>query len=321
MKKFVFLSIVILLLAACSTAEKTPIVEPTNTPIPPTRTSTPVPPTPTETITPTPTDTPAPTEKSQPTHTLEPIFSNQSTISLAEECRSAIDGFYTLRKDLGLPSHFMEEDPFRKETDFNPNQYLDVLPNLEITPGFILDYVYFYDWLGGKPLIYARNFDAEPFRTYEDFLGSYGEERTDESSYSYLPYWYEFLGQIKIDKTPASYFQHLILALLGDQFYLDWHALYNDTIVLCDPSDMAYVEEEMAAFDLEFPEDVQNRIGDLNFNPVILVEENSVTLRFLSFSKWSGFYERVYIVDKDDPMNIMDAQFNQLIEYDCGIMF
>ena len=67
MKKFVFLPVVILLLAACSTAEKTPIEEPTNTPIPPTRTSTPVPPTPTETNTPTPTDTPEPTVTSTPT--------------------------------------------------------------------------------------------------------------------------------------------------------------------------------------------------------------------------------------------------------------
>jgi hypothetical protein len=113
---------------------------------------------------------------------------------------------------------------------------------LNIAPGYQLDYLYFLDHLGGKPVLYARPIDNAPFQTYEEFLQSYGEEISGESSYAALNHAYDYLDQIQIDGSPESYFQFIVLALLGDQFYLDWHGLYNDTMILCDSSDLARVD-------------------------------------------------------------------------------
>ena len=147
-----------------------------------------------------------------------------------------------------------------------------------------------------------------------NFLNFFGEEITEERSYGELRHKYDYLEYIQIDKSPVSYFEFVTLAILGDQYYLWWHALYNDAKILCDSSDMSYVDEEMAGFDLEFPQDIKDRIEQIDFNPLVLVEETSVTVRFVTFTKWGGFFENVYVMDKENPMQLLDVQFNSLIK-------
>jgi hypothetical protein len=53
----------------------------------------------------------------------------------------------------------------------------------------------------------------------------------------------------------------------------------------------------------------------------VIIKEDSVIVRFVSFTKWGGFYENVYEMDIDNPLNLLDVNFNPLIEYDCGILF
>ena len=76
-----------------------------------------------------------------------------------------------------------------------------------------------------------------------------------------------------------------------------------------------------AGFELEFSQEMQDRIAQIDFTPVVLVEDVSVTVRFVTFTKWGGFFENVYVMDISDPMQLLDVQFNPLIEYDCGINF
>jgi hypothetical protein len=246
---------------------------------------------------------------------------NQAAILIGSECGEVINGLYTLKEALGLPEHFMSENPFRQNTDFNPNRYFQVLTHLKITSGYNLDYIYFNDELGGLPLVYARKTSDLPFQSYDELLNFYGEEISGERSYGKLRHKYDYLEQIRIDKTPESYFEFVTLAFLGDQFYLWWHGLYNDAKILCDHSDLSVVDEDMAGFDLEFPKDVKDRIEKIDFTPVVLVDETTVTVRFVTFTKWGGFFENVYVMDKENPMQLQDVQFNPLIEYDCGINF
>ena len=84
---------------------------------------------------------------------------------------------------------------------------------------------------------------------------------------------------------------------------------------------MQYVDAEMNGFDIEFPQDVKDRIDKIDFSPVVIVGESDVTVRFVTFTKWGGFFENVYVMDKEDPMQLLDVKFNPLIEYDCGINF
>jgi hypothetical protein len=240
---------------------------------------------------------------------------------MLNECRTVTDGLYNLKKDLGLPDHFTAENPVRLDSEFDPNQYFQVLKHLKLASGYKLDYIYFNDELGGLPLVYARKSGSAPFQSYSDLLKSFGEEISGERSYVELRHKYDYLERIQIDKTPESYFEFVTLAFLGDQFYLWWHALYNDAIILCDPSDIQFVDAEMKGFELEFPQDVKDRIEDIDFSPIVTVDETSVTVRFVTFTKWGGFFENVYVMDKNNPMQLLDVKFNPLIEYDCGISF
>ncbi len=207
----------------------------------------------TDTLTPTSTKTatfpPTVTRTATATRTQQPSPTASSTpapaVPVSDTCRSAIDGFDALKKYLGLPDHFNSGEPFRKAGDFDPNRYFAILKHLKIESGYTLDYVYYLDELGGKPLVYARKVGDPPFQSYDEFLESIGQERSGERSYINLPNAFDYLQKIQVDGTEASYFQFDILAELGDQFYLSWHALYNDFIILCDAGDLKPVEREL----------------------------------------------------------------------------
>lgn len=281
--------------------------------------------TPTGTPVPTQTKTPTPVPSSTATVPVVKVptssLSDPSAVSLMNECRRVVDGLYALKSELGLPEHFTTENSFRQATDFNPNQYFQVFNHLKIKPGYTLDYIYFQDELGSKPLVYARKSSTAPFHTYEEFLKSYGEEMSGERSYARLNHAFDYLQQIQTDKSPESYYEFVLLAFLGDQFYLQWHGLYNDSKILCDPSDMQYVNKDMNDFEVEFPEEVKNNIEKIDFKPAILTNEDTVSVRIVAFTKWGGFWENIYVMDKENPMNLKDVQSNTLLEYDCGISF
>ncbi len=241
--------------------------------------------------------------------------------SMSTECRSVMDGLYDLKKDLGLPEHLMSENPVRQDTDFDPNQYFQVLTHLQMKPGYRLDFVYFNDWMGGMPLVYARETDSAPFQSYADYLRSFGEEPSDETSFKKLGHNSDYLGQVQADQTPESYFEFVSLAFLGDQFYLWWHSNYNDEKIMCDSSDVQYIEADLQGFQLKLPREVRNGIKKIDFTPTVKVDQTEVTVRFVTFTKWGGFYENIYVLDKDDPAKVHSQKAKPLIEYNCGIAF
>ena len=309
------LAFIIFSILGCAALAPQPTPTPTAT-----STSTTIP-----TKTPIPTATATETPKPSPTPTIPPVptisIDTQSAINMQADCRQAIDGFHNLKNGLGLPDHFMSENPLRQAADFDPNQYFNVLTHLKLASGYKLDYVYFNDELGGLPLVYARKSSSAPYKSYSELLKSYGEDVTGERSYGELLHKYDYLEKVKIDKTPESYLEFVTLAFLGDQFYLWWHGLYNDAVILCDSSDQQYVDAELNDFEIEFPQDVIDRIDKIDFTPIVIVDESTVTVHFVTFTKWGGFFENIYVMDKGDPMQLLDVEFNPVVEYDCGIAF
>ncbi len=305
----------ILLVTGCALSGPEPVATATQTKTATkTATSTPLP-TATKTYTAEP--SPTATRLSVPTSSVP----HDPGLIMSSECRQVIDGLIGLKSELGLPEHFMAENPSRQSSDFDPNQYFKVMTHLSIAPGYELDFIYFNDELGGLPLVYARRTSSTPFRSYEDILASFGEEIAGERSYGQLRHKYDYLERIQIDGTHESYFQFVTLAFLGDQFYLWWHGLYNDAKILCDSSDLQYVYDDLEGFELEFPKGVEEGIAQIDFVPVVVVDDKSVTVRYVTFTKWGGFFENVYVMDRENPTLLLDVRFNPLIEYECGISF
>jgi predicted small lipoprotein YifL len=270
-----------------------------------------------------PTDaTEIPLEKTaMPLPTEPPPSENPPPKSMSANCSSAVDGLYTLKSGLEFPQYFQAENPVKQGGEFDPNRYFEVLTRLQMAPGYVLDYAYRFDGMGGGPLLYARQSGQEPFKTASDLLAALntGEKiNPDKPSFG----WNElYLSRVQVDGSPESYLEFILLAISGGQFYLFWHSNYNDTVILCNPDLMKYARDELSSFQLELPPEVLSAAEKIDYTPTVSVEEKSVTVRLVTFSKWGGFSEDVYVLDREDPSKILEQRSTPLVEYDCRIKF
>jgi hypothetical protein len=91
--------------------------------------------------------------------------------------------------------------------------------------------------------------------------------------------------------------------------------------ILCDADDIQSVQADLQAFNLQLPTEVRKGFKTIDLPPTVKMEEDKITVRLVTFSKWGGIYENIFVLDKDDPANLLDIKSEILIPYDCGIMF
>lgn len=197
----------------------------------------------------------------------------------------------------------------KQDGDFDVNRYFEVLTHLKTHDGYTLDYVYSSDGLGGYPLLYARPMDQKPFQTPDDF-----DEAKPPS----------YISAVEADGTPESYLQLSILALMGSQFYLSWHANYNDAQVLCGSSDIERIISENAKSDFGAKlTSTQKREARAisQPGPMVTIDGERVTVSMLIFTNWGGFVRRTYTITEPFPHAILDVHNETLVEYNCGVMF
>jgi hypothetical protein len=232
---------------------------------------------------------------------------------LAAVCRETVDGLRALLPD-DMPRELSQENAPRTASDFDIQTYFTVLDHLSLPDGLVLDWVYYWDGMGGFPVIYARPADQEPYLTYADFGKEYGEE------WEFYP---NYLDQIVVDGTPAGYLQLALLDVLGGQFYLFWHAGYMLRDVVCDPDGVeAIVTDKLTGdFGLPMTEEQAAAARDLDPAPVVTFADNTVSVDLIVFSDWRGFYRLPYAMQRDFPHGATYGEFSVLVPYDCGIMF
>ena len=185
----------------------------------------------------------------------------------------------------------------------------------------MLDYVYYFDELGGKPMLFAREVGGPQFKSYEEFLASIGEEAAGERSYTILPHAFDYLEKVVVDGTEGSSFQFAFLALLGDQFYLSWHALYNDFVVLCELRDAEPIAERLRGAQPGLSDEEVEQVKSINYEPTTAINGDAVTVRMVVFSNWGGFWENLYVMDRQNPYHLLDMKQNVFMPYDCGTAF
>jgi hypothetical protein len=160
---------------------------------------------------------------------------------------------------------------------------------------------------------------------------------------------YEYLDHIQVDDTAEGFFEFIVLYIMGDQFYLYWHANYNDTRIVCDRAGLevviaateefgtplsSEVQREARALDLEprvqFEEGtlagerlhaVVAQEQRLDLEPRVESEEGTVHVRVVTFTKWGGFFEETYTISRDFPHTILHHEADMLVAYDCGVSF
>ena len=225
-------------------------------------------------------------------------------------CQGATYALKSLTQYLPLPER--REDGSPPENIFDVNEYFSVLEHLKIQDGYILDYCYYREFLGSEPLLYARPKDRKPYQSYSEYKQEQGA--IWESSDKYLDH-------IVIDDTPEGYFQFIALRVMGGQFYLSWHARYDDYTIVCGSEVLEKILTTPDEFGKTIPVDIQRKARKLKVEPIVELAYDKARVEIVVFSKWKGFLRRKYTVSRYFPHTILEEKTETLVPYDCGILF
>ena len=191
----------------------------------------------------------------------------------------------------------------RLEGWFDVNQYFSVLTHLSMQPGYILDYVYHSNGSGGQPCLYANKIDDTPYSTSDE-----------------LAPIFNYLSYVRTDDTEESFFQYVTLRIMGGQFYLWWHANYDDHTIICD---RMRLEALLAGsiFDQNMPPEVQEEARRLELAPGVEINKDTVIVRVVVFTKWGGFMEETYTITRAFPHTIEDIKTKTLVPWRINLTF
>jgi hypothetical protein len=188
---------------------------------------------------------------------------------------------------------------------FDANEYFTVLSHLAPEDRYVLDYVYYAPDGFGAPYLYARR-DNEPK------IENYSEYEKDGFE--------NYLSHIRVDGTAEGYYELVLLKIMGVQFYLYWHAGYYDLEVVSSRERLEEIIESLNERNHSLTDEQAESIMQLDVTPRVIFKGDKVRVRVLVFTKWGGFFERVYTINRNFPHKMIEDEI-QLIPYNCGIVF
>ena len=231
-----------------------------------------------------------------------------TTPAETEGWQAEVDAIKAMTRGQPIPSFLIDPDIPPSSERFDPNQLLAPLDHLSLQPGYTLDFIYHYDGIGGKPILYARKMTDPPLGLFEE---------------SAAAQQHPYLNAIVCDGTPEAYFQWVLLNMMGDQFYLYWHAGYHDEEIIASRERLEALVQEMSSMDfgVPFTKSQQRQALKIDPAPVVEMDDENVKVRLVSLSKWGGFTESLFTISRTAPHHVLDLKTNSLMEYDCGVMF
>jgi hypothetical protein len=235
------------------------------------------------------------------------LFPSQ-TGTVISECAELVAAVAELQAG-NIPEH-LSNTGIKNGNEFDVNQYFNALTHLSMREGYALDYVYQNDSMGGYPLLFARPADLAPYTSITDV------PETMQAS--------DFREYLEIKDTEQGYFEYVLLDIMARQFYLFWHANYNDTEIICNRGELDDIVDRVSAGDFGYAMDLeqQTKARTLkNIEPVVHLTGDVATVQFITFTKWGGFYRETYTINRAFPHTIIDAKQDNVVPYDCGVMF
>jgi hypothetical protein len=227
-----------------------------------------------------------------------------------------------------IPDNLTHGNSGKTGGEWDANTIFSQLKHLSIEDGYVLDYVYDFNGSGGSPVLYVRPAGAAPYSTYDQFTEAANSYTPPENDITAV--WF-VMGQktgvygnkIKIDGTREGYFEYTVLQLLGEQFYLFWHANYNDIHIVSDFVEMESLLKSLGETDFGLPvnESFKQAARKINLQPTVDINGDTVTVKLVTFTKWGGFYRLAFTISGKYPYLITGLENKQLLKYDCGVMF
>jgi hypothetical protein len=237
-----------------------------------------------------------------------------------EETLSLMQDLEDLGAQIGdLPEDFLSEEPLKCKPPncFDANRFFEVFDKVKLREGYSLDYVYENLRLGGRPILFTREITSSPIVSIEEFRTKFPNS-TYESN---------LIVHVEFDKSPSGYFQFDVFNVAAHQFYLFWHALYNDLCFIFGRDQLEDVlrileEARSSKENYRMQNDPDRRFdeSDIQLNPRVKLGGNdSARVTTVTFTAWGGLsYRHSYL----RWPNIIEKVEEELIaEYDCGLRF
>jgi len=208
-----------------------------------------------------------------------------------------------------VPEHLLRGGQ-KQGDEFDVNQYFSALTHTSMRDGYVLDYVYQIDNLGGYPLLYPRPFGKQPYASAADI-----PPNTE---------WQDFQEYLEVEDTEQGYFEYVVMDIMSDQFYLFWHANYNDTYIVCNRQQVYDIVAQIDSGELGNvmePEQQDEARTLKNIMPAVLLSGDTAVVELVTFTKWGGFYRLIYTISREAPHTIIEIKKENILPYDCGVVF
>ena len=244
----------------------------------------------------------------------------EKTSDAALSWQEDIDQIKKLYSSQSIPQHLLNEEAVLQGDEFDIGTAMEILDHLSMAESYQLAYVYKYDPMGSYPVLYARLEDNPPFASLKEYSLAHPEcfQSSEKPPHCSYQQW------IETDGSEIGYLQFVLLNEMGRQFYLNWHANYNDTTLIATENALDQILTQLLNSDFGYPIDDQQKeeIKKLvHPAPEVVIGTEFVTLRMVYFTKWGGFFEVQYKLNKDFPHIIQENKSRNLFDYNCGILF
>jgi len=219
-----------------------------------------------------------------------------------ERTQKTVDAMASLTRSLRIPEHLyqaiqLNEEFVKTGEEFDVNEFFSVLEHLSMVPGYVLDYDYAYYKDLGFPHLYARESDKA------------------DSEYP------DYMNYIRTDGTEDSFFELVVLRIMGGQFYLWWHANFDDLTIICNSDGLEDILTTPDEMDQTIPPEVQQEARELELEPSVEFENDTVTVQVVVFTKWGGFMQQTYAITRDFPHNMLRTEEEILVPYYCTWLY
>lgn len=238
---------------------------------------------------------------------------------LAQAWQANIDQISALLESQRIPQHLLEEKPVLRGDEFDIMSVFDVLDHISMAEGYQLAYVYKYDPMGSYPRLYAYSTEETPFISAVEY---YTEQRECSSMKDAPASCYPHMRYVVADGSELGYLQWVLLFATGEQFYLHWHANMKDTAFIATSEALDELVTQLTENALGDPLDKEQaeKAKKIDPTPQVTIEDETVTVRVVWFTKWGGFFETEHVLTRTFPHTILKTSKRNLLSYDCGIM-
>jgi hypothetical protein len=222
----------------------------------------------------------------------------------AADCAALDQHLAALQESIGaLPRALLrsKQPRCKPRHTFDVNRYLEIFDRVRLREGHVLDYIYTYSGLGGGPAVYTRAEKTRPYRDREALR----QDFPDLTQRDLL------LRDLEFDPAPAGFFQYCIFDVVVRQFYLYWHALYNDLEFILRPERLQELLKRIS------PDRPRRRFA---WQPLVeRRDERTALVTTLTFTAWGGLFRRQALLEW--PNHVREVHNQQLLQYDCGVRF